>query len=160
MCHTRLTRQALPEKEYIVLLGIALTVFASNNSFVIENILRKDRSKSWYKLIDKKVGEIKKIAKGKLPDDIVNLFDKIIHKRNRIIHGFQITDKNGKQILATKVIESGEQFYITEKYLIDFIKQNEKLNDLLHSYREKFIESTLTSNTDENKNISSTLESK
>lgn len=65
MCDTRLTRQALPEKEYIVLLGIAVTVFASNNSFVIENILRKDRSKSWYKLIDKKVGMNKENRKRK-----------------------------------------------------------------------------------------------
>ena len=49
------TRQSLPTKEYRELLGSAICVFNSNNSFIIENILREDggRNYSWYDLIDK-----------------------------------------------------------------------------------------------------------
>lgn len=38
------TRQALPPENYLILLGASLCVFSSNNAFVIENILRIDRS--------------------------------------------------------------------------------------------------------------------
>ncbi|AGN88244.1 hypothetical protein [Enterobacter sp. R4-368] len=56
------THQALPSKQYRELLGTALCVFNSNNSFVIENILNKDtkRKYSWYELIDKTSGRLKK----------------------------------------------------------------------------------------------------
>lgn len=36
------SKQALPSKKYRELLGSALCVFNSNNSFIIENILRVD----------------------------------------------------------------------------------------------------------------------
>ena len=39
MYDTSLTRQALPSKRYCYLLGVALSVFISNNGFIIENIL-------------------------------------------------------------------------------------------------------------------------
>ena len=57
--------------------------------------------------------------------------------RNRIIHGFRITSKNGEQVLATKTRkkEGNVQFEITNEYLMDFIKKNEQLNYLLHQYR-------------------------
>lgn len=52
------------------------------------------------------------------------------------MHAYQITSR-GKQVLATKTKkEKGNiQFEITEDYLTDFIKKNEKLCDMLHSYR-------------------------
>lgn len=53
--------------------------------------------------------------------------------RNRIIHSFQITHNN-EQILATKNRE-GIQFKITENFLLDFIKKNEELSNLLHEIR-------------------------
>ena len=42
MYDTSLTRQALPSKRYCYLLGVALSVFISNNGFIIENILKKN----------------------------------------------------------------------------------------------------------------------
>lgn len=137
MYDEKLTRQSLPTEQYRILLGTAITVFCSNNSFIIENLLRIDHTKSWYDLIDKESGLIKEEVKEKLPSDIVDLFGEIVYKRNRIIHGYQVTYEDGEQILATKVKSSGEQFYITEEYLLEFIKQNEKLSDLLNSFREK-----------------------
>ena len=51
------TRQSLPSKKYRELLGTAICVFNSNNSFVIENILREDESYTWDCLIDKESGK-------------------------------------------------------------------------------------------------------
>ncbi len=56
MYDTSLTRMSLPTERYRLLLGTALSVFSSNNSFVIENILHTDDSYSWFKLIDKESG--------------------------------------------------------------------------------------------------------
>lgn len=50
------TRQSLPTKEYRELLGSALNVFNSNNSFIIENIIKTDCSYDWYILTDKMSG--------------------------------------------------------------------------------------------------------
>ncbi|CAB1223424.1 hypothetical protein SFB21_3268 [Acinetobacter bouvetii] len=48
------TRQALPSRKYRELIGTAICVFNSNNSFIIENILRVDPTGQyeWNKLID------------------------------------------------------------------------------------------------------------
>jgi len=69
--------------------------------------------------------------------EIEELFLKIVSMRNRIIHSFRITSNNGEQVLATKSRkkEGNIQFEITEEYLMDFIKKNEMLSDLLHQYR-------------------------
>lgn len=137
------SKQSLPEKEYRELLGTALCVFSSNNGFLIENIIRTNVSPdSWYDLIDKTSGQLKKhlsstISKKSGNKDIENLFLEIVEMRNRIIHGFRITSKEGEQILVTKERkENGHlQFEITPKYLMDFIEKNDKLSDLLHEYR-------------------------
>ena len=122
------SKQSLPEKEYRELLGTALCVFSSNNGFLIENIIRTNvPPDSWYDLIDKTSGQLKKhlsstISKKSGNKDIENLFLEIVEMRNRIIHGFRITSKEGEQILATKERkENGHlQFEITPKYLRDF----------------------------------------
>lgn len=129
-----LTKQALPSKEYVILLGVAMCVFGSNSGFVIEIVLRIDNSVSWNDLIDKTSGAVKSYLKGKLPDEIVGRFSEIVSMRNRIVHGYQITDKNKKQVLATKE-KSGRQFDITEDYLKDFIRKNEELSTMLHKFR-------------------------
>ena len=135
------TRQALPEKEYRALMGSAICVFASNNAFMIENIIGTDSSYSWYDLIDMESGRLKTHIKETIcaktgNTQIYELFDNIVDMRNRIMHAYQITSR-GKQVLATKTKkEKGNiQFEITEDYLMDFIKKNEKLCDMLHSYR-------------------------
>lgn len=137
------SKQSLPEKEYRELLGTALCVFSSNNGFLIENIIRTNASlASWYDLIDKTSGQLKThlsntISKKSRNKDIENLFLEIVEMRNRIIHGFRITSKEGEQILTTKERkENGHlQFEITPKYLMDFIEKNDRLSDLLHEYR-------------------------
>lgn len=137
------SKQSLPEKEYRELLGTALCVFSSNNGFLIENIIRTNASPdSWYDWIDKTSGQLKThlsnaISKKSGNKDIENLFLEIVEMRNRIIHGFRITSKEGEQILTTKERkENGHlQFEITPKYLMDFIEKNDRLSDLLHEYR-------------------------
>lgn len=55
------THQSLPSKKYRELIGTAICVFNSNNSFIIENILRVDAEGkyTWYALIDKMSGHLK-----------------------------------------------------------------------------------------------------
>lgn len=133
------SRQALPKKDYRALLGSALCVFNSNNAFIIENILRAENEEyNWYNLIDRTSGQlrtpIEEIFTEETDSEIVNLFNTIVDKRNRIIHSFQVTNEDDEQILATKE-RNGRQFYITEAYLKTFIKDNERLSGLLHDYR-------------------------
>lgn len=136
------TRQALPDKTYRELLGTALCVFNSNNSFIIENILKNDSDKTynWYELIDRESGKLIKpvkntISKKAKSEEIADLFDRIVTMRNRIVHSFQITDKDEKQRLATKNRTDNIQFVITEEILKEFIAENEKLSILLHKFR-------------------------
>lgn len=117
-----------------MLLGTAISVFSSNNGFIIENVLKIDNSESWFTLIDKTSGAVKKYAERKLSEPIVELFGELVDMRNRIIHGFRITNKHQEQVIATKE-KSGHQFEITEDYLVDFIRKNEKLSDMLYQSR-------------------------
>ena len=134
------TRQSLPTKEYRELLGSAICVFNSNNSFIIENILREDggRNYSWYDLIDKTSGQLKAAINDtittKAGSEIAQIFSDLVDKRNRIIHSFQITNDDKEQILATKD-KQHNQFVITTEYLLDFIKGNEVLSDKLYTFR-------------------------
>lgn len=140
------TRQALPSQNYRALLGSAICVFNSNNSFVIENILRIDQTGQykWGELIDKMSGQLKDDIRNTITnnsnDSIANLFNDIVYIRNRIVHSFQftappgITDDPNNQMLATKH-KDGRQEPITEEYLMNFIKKNEELSSQLHQLR-------------------------
>ncbi len=134
------SRQALPSKNYRELLGAAICVFNSNNSFVIENILRNDAKSryDWWTLIDMTSGDlslpIKKTITKASNTQIATLFGDLINKRNRIVHSFQITDCDNEQRLATKD-KRHHQFVITEDYLLEFIRGNEKLSTMLHEFR-------------------------
>lgn len=139
--YEKYSRQALPEKEYRELLGSALCVFNSNNAFVIENIIREDMNNkyNWYELIDLESGKLKNPIKETISKKlnsavIADLFDEVVTMRNRIVHSFQITDKDGEQKLATKD-RKGIQFIITSDYLMEFINKNEKLSKELHKFR-------------------------
>ena len=118
MYDTSLTRIALPSKEYLYLLGVAISVFSSNNSFIIENIIQTDHTQSWYELVDKTSGSLKpnidKTISQVAGKEIEDHFQQICEMRNRIMHAFRITSKDGEQILATKAKEEngGEQFEI------------------------------------------------
>ena len=129
------THQALPSKEYRELLGTALYVFNSNNSFVIENILNADQESeyTWFDLIDMTSGQLKKPIKKTITkesnQEIAELFETIVSKRNRIIHGFSITDTDGEQRLATKDKEN-VQHVIDKSFLTEFIALNDQLSSL------------------------------
>lgn len=134
------SKQALPSKYYRELLGTAICVFNSNNSFIIENILKIDNiNNDWYNLIDMASGELQNIIKDtiskKYGTNIAILFNKLVSKRNRIIHSFQITAEDGEQILATKD-KKHNQFIITEEYLKEFIKENQGLSTKLYEIRD------------------------
>lgn len=136
------TRQSLPTKEYRELLGSALCVFSSNNGFIIENIIKTNDSFDWYELIDKESGLLRRTISETISNkcgntEIEDLFFEVVNMRNRIIHGFRITSKSGEQVLATKTRkkDGNDQFEITNEYLMEFIKKNDKLSDLLHRYR-------------------------
>lgn len=137
------TQQALPDREYRLLLGTALCVFASNNGFIIENILRIDNDRyNWYELIDLESGRLKEIIGKTITKKsgntiIQDLFLEIVNMRNRIIHGFRITNEKGEQSIATKtrIKDGNEQFEITAEFLQDFISKNNRLSNLLHDFR-------------------------
>ena len=141
------TRQALPNADYRGLLGSAISVFNSNNAFIIENILRiSGEQHNWWELIDRTSGHIlHKVMKEQygdvIPEDIIHLFSELVEQRDRIIHSFQITapepNPTQEQVLATKVKGSGEQFIITRDYLLEFIRKNGQLSDLLYELREQ-----------------------
>lgn len=138
--HENYTRQSLPSREYREKLGSALCVFNSNYGFIVENILNSslDDSDNWYDLINFPGGRLqKRMQRSALSErnDIIELFASIVLKRNRIIHSFQITNKNEEQSLATLEKETLEQYEITEDILLEFIKDNERLSDLLHEFR-------------------------
>lgn len=137
------TKQALPKKHYRELLGTALCVFNSNNAFIIETILRLDFSGKydWYHLTDLESGLLKpsvhNVISNQCGVEIENLFVDLIKRRNRIIHSYRITNSSNQQVLATKelVKDGNTQFEITEDYLLEFIKLNDKLSTMLHNLR-------------------------
>lgn len=139
--YEKYTHQSLPSKQYRELLGSAICVFNSNNAFIIETILRLDIQKiyDWFHLTDLESGRLKpsiqNVISTKCGPDIEKLFEEIINRRNRIIHSYQITNKNGEQALATKVYHKKDQFEITEEYLLEFIELNDKLSRMLHNLR-------------------------
>lgn len=109
------SKQTLPSKKYRELLGSALCVFNSNNSFIIENILRVDNEHyNWFDLIDKTSGNllpviVETIISVTQNNKISMLFNELVNTRNRIVHSFQITDEYGNQLLATKE-KNGNQY--------------------------------------------------
>lgn len=137
------THQSLPSKRYRELLGSAICVFNSNNAFIIETILRLDISRdyTWSHLMDLESGRLKpsvhNVISTHCGPEIEELFVELIKRRNRIIHSYRITNAANEQVLATKekVEKGNRRFEITEEYLLDFIKLNDKLSGLLHNLR-------------------------
>ncbi|EKD8217467.1 selenium binding protein [Listeria innocua] len=134
------SKQALPDRKYRLLLGTALCVFNSNNSFIIENILRNDPSRryNWHDLMDLTSGNliepVRQTIEQTSSSEIAEEFRQLKDKRDRIVHSFQVTSKDGSQILATKY-KNGSQDNITEQFLLDFIDENGKLSQELHAIR-------------------------
>ena len=88
------SKQVLPSKKYRELLGSALCVFNSNNSFIIENILRVDNEHyNWFDLIDKTSGNLLSVIDETITSVTQNnkisiMFNELVNTRNRIVHSF------------------------------------------------------------------------
>ncbi len=141
MYDTDLTHISLPnDKEFIYHLGVAVSVFMSVNGFVVENILHTDKTKSWYKLIDKTSGnlsaDIKETITANSNSEIARRFNDCISKRNRILHGFRVTNTKHEQAIYTKDSKNN-QYEIDDKFLINFITECSELYDLLYKYRDE-----------------------
>lgn len=95
----------------------------------------------WYKLTDMESGQLKpsiaNVISTSCGNEIYMLFEDLINRRNRIIHSYRITNKDGEQVLATKekINKGNRQFEITEEYLMEFIRLNDKLSSMLHKLR-------------------------
>ena len=144
-----MTKISLPDSEYLFLLGISVSVFSSNVGFIIENLGYTSEPMTWYKLTDLEAGrlrpKVKKYIAENFNEEIYDLYKSIVERRNRIIHGFRITSKENKQVLATKTKDKdnnkdgNKQFEITIEYLVEFIELNSKLSKLLDEFRETIL---------------------
>ena len=143
------SNQPVSDPEYMTLLGTALYVFNANNAFIIENMLNISDYRDWWYLIDQESGTINSMIQGKHyssafngHDEILYLFHDLVLRRNRIIHSFPITsykesDDPDGQILRTKekIKNGNNQFTITKNFLLNFIKDNDNLSQLLNDLR-------------------------
>lgn len=144
------TSQPVSDPEYMTLLGTALYVFNSNNAFIIENMLNVSNYRDWWHLIDQESGIIDAMLRGKHystfkeHEEILRLFHDLVLRRNRIIHSFPITsykesdDPDGQILYTKEKIEAGNnQFTITKNFLLNFIKDNNRLSQLLNDLRNR-----------------------
>lgn len=138
------TRFALPEEDYLTLLGEAVYVFNSNVSFFVENLLHAGAS-DWYELADMMTGQLKDEGKKWLVNEkdkrVLELLCELGNERNRIIHSFPVTH-DGRQELRTKTKAKDEeqpnyQYQIDRELLRSFIDRNQELSDELYECRDR-----------------------
>ncbi|MEO2584706.1 hypothetical protein, partial [Collinsella aerofaciens] len=81
------TRFALPEEDYLTLLGGAVYVFNSNVSFFVENLLHAG-APDWYELADMMTGQLKDEGRKWLVNEkdkrVLELLCELGNERNRI----------------------------------------------------------------------------
>lgn len=138
------TRFALPEEDYLTLLGEAVYVFNSNVSFFVENLLHAG-APDWYELADMMTGQLKDEGKkwlvNKKDKRVLELLCELGNERNRIIHSFPVTH-DGRQELRTKTKAKDEeqpnyQYQIDRELLRSFIDRNQELSDELYECRDR-----------------------
>lgn len=138
------TRFALPEEDYLTLLGEAVYVFNSNVSFFVENLLHAG-APDWYELADMMAGQLKDEGKKWLVNEkdkrVLELLCELGNERNRIIHSFPVTH-DGRQELRTKTKARDEeqpnyQYQIDRELLRSFIDRNQELSDELYECRDR-----------------------
>lgn len=131
----------LPDKKYQELLGLALCVFGSNTSFIIENILSTAYwNPVWYSLIDaggkKVLKSVRNIITGFTGgDEICELYEEIASRRSRITSSYKVVSDD-RQSLCSVDKKNREQFVVTEEYLSEFILMNEELRDKLSTLQK------------------------
>lgn len=137
------TRIPAPDEAYTELLGSASYVYNYNYKFIIDNIIySKSPDKNWYELNSRNSKknsiskELLKIVGIDINNPIYNNFYNLRLMRDRITHSLPCTSKDGVQILNT-LNSNKEQYYISNDLLIDFIKKNEELTDLLYEFTDK-----------------------
>lgn len=138
----QITRQSTSDEELLYLLGISQWVFNSNCGFIIEMIHKEHHGNSnepWIKFIELTSGNLlnyKKLIISILGQDLYDLFDLLVDKRNAIIHSMPTGEKVDNYVIPIYRNDSKNKYIkIDKKYLIDFIKENEKLSDKIHSFR-------------------------
>lgn len=148
--YEKYTRMSLPDMEYRLLLASAIYTFNTNNAEMVKFLMEYGSldEKEWYRLMDCESGRLNgKICKLVSPEQCKNIkeisyfFNKLVEKRNRIIHSFPITSNSGEQILRTKekISDGNNQYDITKEKLMEFIEQNEKMSDIFQELKkEKF----------------------
>lgn len=138
------TRFALPEEDYLTLLGEAVYVFNSNVPFFVENLLHAG-APDWYELADMMAGQLKDEGKKWLVNEkdkrVLELLCELGNERNRIIHSFPVTH-DGRQELRTKTKAKDEeqpnyQYQIDRELLRSFIDRNQELSDELYECRDR-----------------------
>lgn len=138
------TRFALPEEDYLTLLGEAVYVFNSNVSFFVENLLHAG-APDWYELADMMTGQLKDEGRKWLVNEkdkrVLELLCELGNERNRIIHSFPVTH-DGRQEFRTKTKAKDEeqpnyQYQIDRELLHSFIDRNQELSDELYECRDR-----------------------
>ena len=137
-----LTKQSTSDDEFLYLLGVCQWVFNSNFGFIIEMIDKEHHNNSderWIDLIELTAGWLLNY-KDKiitiLGEEIYSLFSELVDKRNSIIHSIPTGEKVDNYEIPVYRNDSKHKYVrIDKNYLIDFIKKNEKLSSLIHSFR-------------------------
>ena len=138
----KITRQSTTDEEFLYLLGVCQWVFNSNCHFIIEMIDKEHHNNSdepWTVLIELTAGRLKdyknKIS-AILGTDIYNLFDKLVEDRKSIIHSFPTGEKIDNYVIPIYRNDTKKKYIKIDKtYLLDFIKKNEELSDLIYEFR-------------------------
>ena len=141
-----LTRQSLTSDEFLNLLGISIWVFNSNISFLIEMLDKEHHNTTEFlrrDLLKLTAGQLAGLSKKTekygiklreiLGEEIATLFVEIIDKRNAIIHSTPTGNDNLGYVVP--VYYGKDTIYITKKYLIEFIRLNDKLSLLIYNKR-------------------------
>ena len=143
------TKGILPKDDYTYLLGASLFVFERINAFVVENLGYTGLTEEcdWYHLIDAAqhsyVDRIRKHIDRELGTDIADRFGRLLNERNRIVHGFVVTD-SCEQVLGTKTkhndkdpVNSDKQHIITREEMQQFIADCMDLETRLGPVRDR-----------------------
>lgn len=137
-----ITRQSTSDEEFLYLLGVCQWVFNSNFNFIIEMIDKEHHNKSnekWTRLIELTAGELlnyKNKILTILGQDIYELFYELIDERNAIIHSIPTGEKVDNYLVSIYRNDRKKSYIrIDKKYLIEFIKKNERLSDLIYEIR-------------------------
>ena len=138
----KVTRQSISDDEFMYLLGVCQWVFNSNCSFIIEMIDKEHHNNSkepWHTLIDLTAGNLlnyKNKIISILGDEIYDLFDELIDKRNTIIHSIPTGEKVDDYVIPIYINSSKNKYVrIDKNFLMNFIKKNEQLSDKIYNFR-------------------------